>query len=117
ADTGNHRLRKIANGRVTTLPVVFSAEVNPADLRKPVGLALTHDGFLYVTEPDRARVVQIASDGVARVIAGGTPGYADGLDNARFNQITGVTIDKRGDLYVADSGNYLVRKLSSSAGP
>jgi sugar lactone lactonase YvrE len=117
ADTGNHRLRRIASGQVTTLPVVFAEEVNPADLRKPVGLALTHDGFLYVTELDRARVVQIAPDGTARVIAGGTPGYADGSDNARFNQIAGVTVDRRGDLYVADSGNYLVRKLSASAGP
>jgi sugar lactone lactonase YvrE len=116
ADTGNHRLRKILNGQVTTLPVVFTAEVNPADLRKPVGLALTHDGFLYVTELDRARVVQIAPDGRASVIAGGTAGYADGSDDARFNQITGVAIDRRGDLCVADSGNYLVRKLSSVGG-
>jgi sugar lactone lactonase YvrE len=112
ADTGNHRLRKIANGQVTTLPYVFPDEANPADLRKPVGLALTHDGFLYVTELDRARVVQIAPDGRARVIAGGTPGYLDGMDNARFNQPTGVAIDRGGNLYVADSGNYLVRKLS-----
>ena len=117
ADTGNHRLRKIANGEVTTLPFVFPDEVNPADLRKPVGLALTHDGFLYVTELDRARVVQVAPDGRARVIAGGTPGYSDGAANARFNQTTGVAIDRRGDLYIADSGNYLVRKLSSIAGP
>jgi sugar lactone lactonase YvrE len=116
ADTGNHRLRKISNGQVTTLPVVFPADVNPQDLRKPVALALTHDGFLYVTELDRARVVQIAPDGAARVIAGGAPGSADGSDYARFNQIAGVAIDKRGDLYVADSGNYLVRKLSSSVG-
>ena len=116
ADIGNHRLRKIANGQVTTLPFVFPDEVNPADLRKPVGLASTHDGFLYVTELDRARVVQIAPDGRARVIAGGTPGYADGADDARFNQITGVTIDRRGNLYVADSGNYLLRKLSAIAG-
>jgi sugar lactone lactonase YvrE len=116
ADTGNHRLRKITNGQVTTVPFVFPDEVNPADLRKPVGLALTHDGFLYVTELDRARVVQIAPDGRARVIAGGTPGYFDGSDNARFDQITGVAIDRRGDLFVADSGNYLVRKLSAIAG-
>ncbi len=116
ADTGNQRLRKIANGQVTTLPSVFSEEANPADLRKPVGLALTHDGFLYVTELDRARVVQIAPDGRARVIAGGTPGYADDGNDARFNQTTGLTIDRHGDLYVADSGNYLVRKLSSIAG-
>jgi sugar lactone lactonase YvrE len=112
-DTGNHGLRKIENGQVTTLPFFFPDEVGRADLRKPVALALTHDGFLYVTELDRASVVQIAPDGRARVIAGGTPGYADGSENARFNQLTGVAIDKRGDLYVADSGNYLVRKLSA----
>ncbi|MDX6288959.1 MAG: hypothetical protein QOH42_758 [Blastocatellia bacterium] len=117
ADTGNQRLRKIANGEVTTLPFVFSDEANPADLRKPIGLALTHDGFLYVTELDRARVVQIAPDGRARVVTGGTPGYSDGSADARLNQTTGVAIDRRGDLYIADSGNYLVRKISSMAGP
>jgi sugar lactone lactonase YvrE len=117
ADTGNQRLRKIANGEVTTLPFVFSDEANPADLRKPIGLALTHDGFLYVTELDRARVVQIAPDGGARVISGGSPGYFEGAADARFNQTTGLAIDRRGDLYIADSGNYLVRKISSTAGP
>jgi sugar lactone lactonase YvrE len=114
-DTGNGRLRKITpDGKVTTLPVVFPATVNPGDLSKPVGLAMTHDGFLYVTELDRARVIQIAPDGAARVVAGNGPGYANGLDTARFNQIAGVAIDRRGDLYVADGGNYLVRKLAQS---
>jgi len=114
ADTGNHRLRKIANGQVATLQFSFPDEVNPADLRKPIGLTLTHDGFLYVTELDRARVVQIAPDGRARVIAGEEP---ESADNPSFNQITGVTLDRHGDLYLADSGDYLVRKLSAAAGP
>jgi sugar lactone lactonase YvrE len=114
ADTGNHRLRKIMNGQVSTLPVSFPEEVNSGGLRKPVGLALTHDGFLYVTEPDRARVVQIAPDGRARVIAGGA---SEGSDHQRFSQTTGVAIDRSGDLYLADSGDYLVRKLSAAAGP
>jgi DNA-binding beta-propeller fold protein YncE len=98
ADTGNDRLRKISpEGNVTTLPV--------ADLSSPIGLAITHDNFLYVTELDRSRVVQVAPDGVTRVIA----------DDARFNQPTGIAIDPNGRgparLYVADSGNYLIRKL------
>jgi sugar lactone lactonase YvrE len=47
ADTGNDRLRKITpEGNVTTLPV--------ADLSSPIGLAITHDNFLYVTELDRS---------------------------------------------------------------
>jgi len=113
ADTGNNLLRKISrDGKVMTLQVVFPADAIYSDLAKPVGMAVTHDGMLYVTELDRARVIQIAPDGAARVVAGGGPGYADGLGTARFNQIAGVTINTRGDLYVADGGNYLVRKLS-----
>src|SRR5215216_1069657 len=98
ADTGNDRLRRISpDGNVTT----FSAP----DLSSPIGLAITHDNVLYVTELDRSRVVQIAPDGATRVIA----------DDIHFNQPTGVAIDPNGrgpaKLYVADSGNYLVRKL------
>ncbi len=96
ADTGNDRLRRITpDGNVTTLPVT--------DLSSPIGLALTHDNFLYVTELDRSRVVQIAPDGATHQIAGG------------FNQPTGIALAPSDDgppkLYVADSGNYLVRKL------
>jgi len=98
ADTGNDRLRRIsAEGNVTTLPAT--------DLSSPVGVAITHDNFLYVTELDRSRVVQVAPDGTTHVIA----------NDAGFNQPTGIAIDPNGrgpaKLYVADSGNYLVRKL------
>ncbi|HEX3249189.1 MAG TPA: SMP-30/gluconolactonase/LRE family protein [Pyrinomonadaceae bacterium] len=98
ADTGNDRLRRITpDGNVTTL--------SATDLSSPIGLAITHDNFLYVTELDHGRVLQIAPDGVTRVIA----------DDAHFNQPTGIAIDPNGrgpaKLYVADSGNYLIRKL------
>ena len=113
ADTGNRRLRKItAEGNVTTLPI--SGE----ELSRPIGLAFSHDHFLYVTELDRSRVLQIAPDGVARVIAGGGAGFADGSDAALFNQPTGIAIgphvNKPTELFVADSGNYLVRKLDQT---
>src|SRR6185503_15064222 len=102
ADTGNDRLRKITpDGSVSTLNVT----VNGESLSSPIGLAITHDNFLYVTELDRSRVVQIAPDGTPREIAG----------EARFNQPTGIAIAPSDDgptrLYLADSGNYLVRKL------
>ena len=101
ADTGNRRLRKItAEGNVTTLPI--SGE----ELSRPMGLAFSHDHFLYVTELDRSRVVQIAPDGIARVVA------------AEFNQPTGIAIgplvNQPTVLFVADSGNYLVRKLDQT---
>jgi len=104
ADTGNDRLRRISpEGNVTTLAVT--------DLSSPISLAITHDNFLYVTELDRSRVVQIAPDGTTHVIA----------DDARFNQPTGIAIDPNGrgpaTLYVADSGNYIIRRLDSTPTP
>ena len=98
ADTANDRLRRISpEGNVTTLPVT--------ELSSPIGLAITHDNFIYVTQLDRSRVVQIAPDGTTRYIA----------NDAHFNQPTGIAIDPNGrgpaKLYVADSGNYLIRKL------
>ena len=100
ADTGNSRLRKVsAEGNVTTLPI--SGE----DISRPIGLAFSHDNFLYVTELDPSRVVQVAPDGVARVIA-------------RFNQPTGIAIgphvNKPTELFVADSANYVIRKLDQT---
>ena len=111
ADTGNDRLRKITpDGNVTTVP--------NDDLSSPIGLAISHDNFLYVTELDRSRVVQIAPDGVARVIAGDVSGFAEATDQARFNQPAGIAIGPHSnrpvELYVADSGNYLIRKLDQT---
>ncbi|HWF88937.1 MAG TPA: hypothetical protein VN659_08885, partial [Pyrinomonadaceae bacterium] len=103
ADTGNRCLRRVsAEGNVTTLTITGE------ELSRPMGLAISHDHFLYVTELDRSRVLQVAPDGVARIIA------------TDFNQLAGIAIgphaNKPVELVVADSGNYLVRKLDQSAG-
>jgi len=113
ADTGNDLLRRVsAEGNVTTL------SVSAQNLSNPIGLAVSHDNYLYVTELDRARVLQIAPDGGTRVVAGDGPGFADGSDTAHFNQPTGIAIgptaNKPVELYVADSGNYLIRKLDQT---
>jgi sugar lactone lactonase YvrE len=140
ADTGNDRLRKISkDGQVTTLNLfdpTATAEPNtaqtatqsptdgatpqplptaPFELSGPAGLAVTRDGFLYVTELDRGRVVQVAPDGAAYVIAGrGGSGFADGegRTEARFNQPAGVALFPDGSLAVADGANYLLRRVS-----
>ncbi|HEX6184142.1 MAG TPA: NHL repeat-containing protein [Pyrinomonadaceae bacterium] len=143
ADTGNNRLRKITkDGQVSTLnlyapppdpqgpigasssgapqangdagaPPAPPVNATPFELSKPAGLALTRDGFLYVTELDRARVVQVAPDGAARVIAGLGPGFADGEGRAaaRFNQPAGLALADDGSLLVADAANHLVRHV------
>jgi sugar lactone lactonase YvrE len=113
ADTGNDLLRRVsAEGNVTTL------SVSGQTLSSPIGLAVSHDNYLYVTELDRSRVLQVAPDGVARVVAGDGPGFADGSDAGRFNQPTGIAVkpisNKSTELYLADSGNYLIRKLDQT---
>lgn len=138
ADTGNDRLRKITkDGQVSTLnlfeppdnqsangatPTPSPGGANPApvsvtpfELSNPVGLAVTRDGFIYVSELDRGRVVQVAPDGAARVIAGrGGPGFADGEGRAeaRFNQPAGLALAPDCSLVVADGANYLLRRVS-----
>ncbi|MFL6257449.1 MAG: gluconolaconase [Pyrinomonadaceae bacterium] len=136
ADTGNDRLRKITkDGQVSTLNLFDppaaqpntqptpgettppALNITPFDLSSPAGLAITRDGFIYVTELDRGRVVQVAPDGAARVIAGrGGPGFAngDGPAEARFNQPAGLALLPDGSLVVADGANYLLRRVSPS---
>lgn len=124
ADTGNNRLRKITkDGQVTTLPSVTNGGTTPGaaafEISKPAGLALTHDGFLYVTELDRGRITQVAPDGTARAIAGLGSGFADGDGQtaARFNQPAGIALEDDGSLLVADSADYLVRRVRPADQP
>jgi sugar lactone lactonase YvrE len=117
ADTGNDKLRKIsATGQVSTVSLKFEHDANRTWIGTPTSLVVTHDGFLYVTEMDRGAVLQIKPDGSACEIAGNGPGYFNGArDVARFNHPTGIAIDRRtGDLVVADSSNYLIRKISAT---
>lgn len=128
ADTGNRRLRKLSkDGQVSTLDLA-NADGSPFnEAFEPLGLARTHDNFLYVTERERGRIWQIAPDGrIARLIAGDvSPGGdgggssdnnsgASGDSGLRFNQPAGIAVDGSGALYVTDSANYLVRKLTAS---
>jgi len=117
ADTGNNKLRRITtSGQVTVLAPVFENDPNRTWLHSPVGLAVTHDGFIYVTEFDRGTVVQLAPDGKACLLAGRNSGYAEGpAHDARFNHPAGIAIDPKGSVVVADSANYLVRKILPSA--
>ncbi|MCA1634435.1 MAG: gluconolaconase [Acidobacteria bacterium] len=119
ADTGNRRLRKLSkDGQVSTLNFTSADNVPFDEAFAPVGLALTHDNFLYITERERGRVWQIAPGGRAHLIAGGgfgdTGGNGHDDNDARFNQPAGIAVDKTGALYVADSANYLVRKLTAT---
>lgn len=114
ADTGNDRIRKLtADGRVVTVALNIAGAEDPGKLPLPMSMALTHDGFLYVTGTDGGGVVQISPDGSGRVLAGGNSGFANGEGGAaRFNNPAGIALDATGTLVVADGANYLVRRVA-----
>lgn len=81
------------------------------------GLALDNAGNLYISDSGNRVIRRLASNGVVTTIAGspGISGNADGVASAAsFNAPFGLTMDAAGNLYVADWGNRVIRKISPS---
>jgi sugar lactone lactonase YvrE len=123
ADCGNHSIRTISpGGAVTTLagsPESWGSNDGAgscAHFNGPVGLALDNQGNLFVSDSNNHAIRKITPDGIASTW-GGVPevdGYIDG-DRlaARFSQPAELVFDKLGNLFVADSFNHVIRKISS----
>lgn len=93
--------------------VVKTTDLAPADgetdrMPRPVGLAVASDGTLLVSDPDSNRLLQYDAEGQLLRTLGGT--RAGG--NEGYNAPTGVTTDASGDIYVVDTLNGRVVKLS-----
>ncbi len=79
----------------------------------PWGLAMG-GGVLFVADAgDNNRILYRGLDGAFQLLAGGIEGFADGQGSAaRFNTPSGIALDAQGNLYVADTGNHAIRKIS-----
>ena len=112
ADTGNDAIRKITpQGEVST--IAGAAQANDPELDRPVGIAITHDGFLFVVSQGDGKIHRITPEGEVAEYAGRSSGFRDGSGRAaRFNGPSGIAVDSEGNLYVADTDNYLVRKVA-----
>ena len=122
ADTYNCTIRKITpDGLVTTIAGLAgnhgSADGvgSAARFDFPVGIAIDAAGNLYVADTDNYTIRKITPGGTVTTLAGlaGSTGSADGTGSAaRFNYPYGVAVDAVGNLFVADTGNYTIRKVT-----
>ena len=80
----------------------------------PFGVVIDQAGNLYVADGgDNNRIRKIAADGSSSTLAGAIEGYAEGTGTAAsFNTPSGMAIDGAGNLYVADTGNNAIRKVT-----
>ena len=80
----------------------------------PFGVVSAKDGTIYVADAGVAqRIRRIAPDGTVSTLAGSERGYIDGPGaSSRFDTPSGIAIDAAGTLYVADTGNDAIRRIS-----
>jgi trimeric autotransporter adhesin len=119
ADTGNQRVRKIVSGTISTVAGNGTAgysgdggSATSANLNSPSALAFDSAGNLYIADYSN-NVVRKVSNGVISTYAGsGLQAYVgDGgrATAAGLNGPQGLAFDASGNLYIADSGNHVVR--------
>jgi len=122
ADNGNHAIRRVLpTGEVTLFAgatgVAGSAdgEAGVARFYYPRGVVVDATGTLYVADTENHTIRKITPEGVVSTLAGHaqSPGAANGTGSAaRFQRPQGVAVDAGGSVYVADTGNHTIRKIT-----
>ena len=119
ADSDNNRIRKLTpGGKVNTLAGkkrgFLDGQGGEALFRDPVDIAIDKEGNVYVADQGNHSIRKISPGGVVTTLAGGgTAGYSDGAGkSARFNGPQGVAVDKRGTVYVSDTENNRIRRIT-----
>jgi uncharacterized protein (TIGR03437 family) len=127
ADGGNHRVRKISNGTITTFAGNGTAgytgdggAATSAELDNPVGVALDFSGNLFIADAGNNVIREVSlSTGKITTFAGqqalgaGYSGDTGVATSAQLNDPVAVAIDKFGNVYIADANNNVIREVSS----
>lgn len=125
ADQANNAIRMVdVTGKITTVAGNGSpgytgdgAQATAAELNGPVGVCKDSKGNLYISDLNNQVVRVVGTNGVIRTFAGnGSVGYAgDGgqATDAELNNMSGISADTTGNIYIADYGNSRIRKVNS----
>jgi sugar lactone lactonase YvrE len=126
SDSANNRIRKVTpDGTISTVAgngtAGFSGDGGPAtmaQLNNPFGVAIDTAGNLYIADPNNGRIRKITAAGEINTVAGnGSFGFSgDGgpATSAQLGSPPGVAVDSAGNLYIADSFNHCIRKVTPS---
>ncbi|EFC47410.1 predicted protein [Naegleria gruberi] len=124
ADTNNNRIRKITtSGIISTIAGTGTqgysgdgSSATSAQLYNPYGVAISSRGEIYVADYNNNRIRKITTSGIISTIAGtGTSGYSgDGSSaiSAQLYNPYGVAISSSDEIYITDTNNNRIRKLS-----
>ena len=126
ADGLNHRVRKVSGGVISTVAgngtagfTGDNAAATSAELSNPTGVAVDSSGNLYIADSGN-NVVRKVANGTITTFAGNNnsgAGYSgDGAvaTSAQLNNPVGVAVDSAGNVYIADAGNSVIRKVSGA---
>ena len=123
ADRDNHRVRRIdTSGNITT--VAGNGEqgffgdgglATSASLNTPTAVAVDTNGNIYIADSNNNRVRVVANGNINTFAGNGNAGYSgDGgaATSASLYTPRGVAVDANGVVYIADTNNHVVRKVT-----
>ncbi len=130
ADSGNSVIRKVtaATGIITTVAGTGTSgstgdggAATAARLASPRGIAIASNGDFYIADrpSDKIRMVTVSTGIISTYAGTGTAGYlGDGgaATSARLRTPEGVHVASNGDVYIADTGNDVIRKVAAATG-
>jgi poly(3-hydroxybutyrate) depolymerase/sugar lactone lactonase YvrE len=125
ADSGNHRVRKVASdGTITIVAGTgtpgFAGDEGPAtaaQLNQPLGLAVDSQGNLFIADSHNQRIRRVGPDGVITTVFGAGSGSGGSTPNEAGYYPSGIAVDRAGNLLIADPINHRVWKVPGVAAP